>query len=78
MKYPSYAQDNNIQGTVLVGFVVNKDGSVVEPKVLKSVDASLDKEALRMLSVMPKWTPGKQRGKPVRVRYQVPIRFRLG
>ena len=78
MKYPSYAQDNNIQGTVLVGFVVNKDGSVVEPKVLKSVDASLDKEALRMLSVMPKWSPGKQRGKPVRVRYQVPIRFRLG
>jgi protein TonB len=77
MKYPSYAQDNGIRGTVLVGFVVNKDGSVVEPKILKSVDPSLDKEALRMLSLMPKWIPGKQRGKPVRVRYQVPIRFVL-
>lgn len=77
MKYPTYAQDNGIRGTVLVGFVVNKDGSVVEPKIIKGVDKSLDNEALRMISLMPKWSPGKQHNKPVRVRYQVPIRFVL-
>ena len=77
MIYPSYAKNNNIQGTVLVGFVINKDGSVVEPKILKSVDASLDREALRIFSLMPKWSPGRQRGIPLCVRYQIPIRFKL-
>ena len=77
IKYPSVAQDNGIQGRVLVQFVVNKDGSIVDPKVLRSVDPSLDKEAMRVVQAMPKWTPGKQRGKPVRVRFTLPVTFRL-
>lgn len=78
LKYPAQAQDNGIQGRVMVQFVVNKDGSVVEPKIIRSVDPSLDKEAMRVVSAMPKWTPGKQRGKTVRVRYTLPVTFRLG
>ncbi len=78
IKYPSIAQDNNIQGRVIVEFVVNKDGSIVEPVVKRSVDTSLDNEAMRVIKAMPKWKPGKQRGKPVRVRYTVPVLFRLG
>ena len=77
IKYPSVAQDNGIQGRVLVSFVVNKDGSIVDPEVIKSVDAALDKEAMRVVKAMPKWNPGKQRGKPVRVKYTVPVLFRL-
>lgn len=77
IKYPSIAQENNIQGRVIVEFVVNKDGSIVEPKVIRSLDASCDKEALRVIKAMPKWKPGKQRGKPVRVKYTVPVMFRL-
>ncbi|MBQ6965426.1 MAG: energy transducer TonB [Bacteroidaceae bacterium] len=77
LKYPAAAQENNIQGRVMVQFVVNKDGSIVDPKVLRSVDPSLDKEAMRVVQSMPKWTPGKQRGKPVRVRFTLPVTFRL-
>jgi len=77
LKYPASAQENGIQGRVLVQFVVNKDGSIVEPKVLRSVDPALDKEALRVVSTMPKWQPGKQRGKTVRVRFTLPVTFRL-
>lgn len=77
IKYPSIAQENNIQGRVIVEFVVNKDGTIVEPRVIKSLDASCDKEALRVIKAMPKWKPGKQRGKPVRVKYTVPVMFRL-
>ena len=77
LKYPASAQENNIQGRVMVQFVVNKDGSIVDPKVIKSVDPALDKEALRVVSVMPKWQPGKQRGKTVRVRFTLPVTFRL-
>lgn len=77
IKYPSIAQENNIQGRVIVEFVVNKDGSIVEPKVMRSVDTSLDNEAMRVIKSMPKWNPGKQRGKAVRVRYTVPVFFRL-
>ena len=77
LKYPPVAQENGIQGRVLVQFVVNKDGSIVEPKVLRSVDASLDKEAMRVVQQMPKWTPGRQRGKAVRVRFTLPVTFRL-
>ena len=77
IKYPSVAQDNGIQGRVLVSFVVNKDGSIVDPEVIKSVDAALDKETMRVIKAMPKWNPGKQRGKPVRVKYTVPVLFRL-
>ena len=77
IKYPSIAQENNIQGRVIMEFVVNKDGSIVEPKVMRSVDTSLDNEAMRVIKSMPKWNPGKQRGKAVRVRYTVPVFFRL-
>ena len=58
-------------------FIVNKDGGIVEPEVIKGVNPSLDKEALRVISGMPKWKPGSQRGKPVRVKYTVPVNFRL-
>lgn len=77
IKYPTIAQENGTQGRVIVQFVVNKDGSVVDPVVARSVDPYLDKEALRVISGMPKWNPGQQRGKPVRVRYTVPVSFRL-
>lgn len=77
IKYPVIAQENGIQGRVICAFVVNQDGSVVDAEVLRGVDPSLDKEALRVIGTMPKWTPGKQRGKPVRVKYTVPITFRL-
>ncbi|MDR1981590.1 MAG: energy transducer TonB [Tannerellaceae bacterium] len=77
MKYPVIAQENGIQGRVVCSFVVNRDGSVVDAEVIRSVDVSLDKEALRVISLMPKWTPGKQRGKPVRVKYTLPITFKL-
>lgn len=77
MKYPSIAQDNGIQGRVIVQFVVNKDGSIVDPVVMKSVDPYLDKEALRVVKMMPKWSPGEQRGKPVRVKFTLPVTFRL-
>ena len=77
IKYPSRAQDNNVQGRVMVTFVVNKDCSIVDPEVIKAVDKDLDNEALRVVKGMPKWNPGKQRGKPVRVKYTVPVTFRL-
>lgn len=77
IKYPTIAQENGTQGRVIVQFVVNKDGSVVDPVVVRSVDPYLDKEALRVIGQMPKWTPGKQRGKAVRVKYTVPVMFRL-
>lgn len=77
IKYPRICQENNIQGRVLVTFIVNKDGAIVDPEVVKSVNPSLDKEALRVISTMPKWKPGSQRGKPVRVKYTVPVNFRL-
>lgn len=77
IKYPTISQENGVQGKVIVQFVVNKDGSVVDPVVVRSVDPYLDKEALRVINTMPKWKPGKQRGKPVRVRYTVPVTFRL-
>lgn len=70
IKYPVIAQENGIQGRVVCAFVVNKDGSIVDIEVLRGVDPSLDKEAVRVLGTMPKWKPGKQRGKPVRVNIQ--------
>ena len=77
IKYPVIAQENGIQGRVTCTFVVNKDGSIVDAEVIRGVDPSLDKEALRVINSMPKWSPGKQRGKPVRVKYTVPVTFRL-
>ena len=77
IKYPTIAQENGIQGRVVVEFVVNKDGTIVDPRVVRGVDPSLDKEAIRVIMSMPKWKPGKQGGKPVRVKYTVPVTFRL-
>lgn len=77
IKYPAVCRENNIQGRVLIQFIVNKDGSIVDPEVVKSVNPYLDKEALRVISAMPKWTPGEQRNKPVRVKFTVPVNFKL-
>ena len=77
IKYPTVAEENGIQGLVTVSFVVEKDGSISGAKVIRSVDPSLDKEALRIIRSMPRWTPGKQDGKPVRVKYTIPVRFKL-
>lgn len=77
IKYPTIAQENGTQGRVIVQFVVNRDGSIVDAKVVRSVDPYLDKEALRVINSMPKWKPGMQRGKPVRVKFTVPVMFRL-
>lgn len=77
IKYPSISQENGVQGRVIVQFVVNRDGSIVDPVVLRSVDPYLDKEALRVVKAMPKWKPGEQRGKAVRVKFTLPIQFRL-
>lgn len=78
VKYPVIAQENGIQGRVICQFTVNKDGSIVDVEVVRSGgDASLDKEAVRVIKSMPKWSPGKQRGKAVRVKYTVPVNFKL-
>lgn len=77
VKYPLEAQKKGIQGKVYVSFVVEKDGSVGAMKVARGVDPSLDQEALRVVGLLPKWTPGKQKGEAVAVRYTVPISFKL-
>ena len=78
VKYPVIAQENGIQGRVICQFTVNKDGSIVDVEVVRSGgDPSLDKEAVRVIKSMPKWKAGQQRGKPVRVKYTVPVSFRL-
>lgn len=76
-RYPAVAQENCVQGRVVVSFVVEKDGHISDVTVLRSVDPSLDKEAVRVIRNMPRWTPGKQGGEPVKVRYNVPVSFRL-
>ena len=77
MRYPASAKEKGTQGRVTVQFVVDKDGSVKEPKVIRSVDKDMDAEALRLISSMPKWEPGRQKGQPVAVKYTVPVMFRL-
>jgi protein TonB len=77
MTYPEIAKENGIQGRVYISFVVTTEGKVTDVKVLRGVDPSLDKEAVRVISMSPKWTPGKQRNKPVRVRYNFPVIFQL-
>ena len=77
IKYPVVAEENGIQGRVVATFVVERDGSITDVKIVKSVDPSLDKEAVRVLKAMPKWIPGRQNGQPVRVKYTVPVTFRL-
>ncbi|MBO5553606.1 MAG: energy transducer TonB [Paludibacteraceae bacterium] len=78
VRYPAIAQENGIQGRTICQFTVERDGSITDIQVLRSSgDASLDKEAKRVIQSMPRWSPGKQRGKPVRVSYTIPINFRL-
>ena len=77
IKYPVVAQENGVQGRVIVGFVVERDGSITDVKIMRSVDPSLDREAQRVVRAMPRWKPGKQNGSAVRVKYTVPVVFRL-
>ena len=77
IKYPEQAMKEGIQGRVTVRFIVEKDGSISDVKPVLSVHPLLNKEAVRVVESMPKWTPGKQNGKPVRVRFNVPVMFKL-
>ena len=77
IKYPTDAQEAGVQGRVICSFVVDKKGNIVEPKIIRGIDPALDAEALRVIGRMPRWTPGRQDGKAVRVLYTVPITFRL-
>ena len=77
IKYPQEAKDKNISGRVFIGFVIEKDGSVSNVKVVRGIGGGCDEEAVRVIKEMPKWKPGMQKGKPVRVSYQIPIYFKL-
>ena len=77
LKYPVEAQKAGIQGRVVVKFVVDKDGSIIQPQIARGIDPALDKEAIRVISAMPKWKPGTQRGKAVKARFTVPVMFKL-
>lgn len=77
IKYPENARSNNIQGKVVVKFVVCKDGSLCDETIIKSVDSSMDKEVIRVVKAMPKWKPGKQKGEAVKVYYTLPVTFKL-
>ena len=77
IKYPIMAKNNKVEGRVYITFVIEKDGTVSDAKVLRSVNEELDAEALRVINAMPKWKPGTQRGVPVRVQYNIPISFKL-
>lgn len=78
IKYPDQARRMGVEGKVFVQFVVDKDGSITDVQVLKGIGSGCDEEAIRVVKAAPKWTPGKQRGRPVRVRMSVPIAFKLG
>ena len=75
--YPQEARDKEISGRVMVGFIVEKDGSISDVKVVKSIGGGCDEEAVRVVKAMPKWKPGKEKGKPVRVSYMMPFTFKL-
>ena len=77
IKYPSICQEQGVQGRVMVAFVVNKDGSIVDVKTLRSPDPNLSKEAERVVKMMPKWKPARQGNKTVRSRFNLPVMFRL-
>jgi len=77
IKYPQMAKESGIQGRVFVTFVVEKDGSVTDVRVLRGIGGGCDEEAIRVVRNMPKWAPGKQRGKSVRVQYNLPVKFTL-
>ncbi|MFN3940550.1 MAG: energy transducer TonB, partial [Chitinophagales bacterium] len=77
IKYPAVAKDNGIEGKVYIKFVVNEDGSVSQVSLARGIGGGCDEEAMRVVSGMPKWTPGKQRGKNVKVWYTLPVYFKL-
>lgn len=77
IKYPKYARENGLEGKVIIKFYVDKEGNIREAEVLNDVDNSLKKEALRIISIMPKWNPALQRGKPVNCYYVLPVTFKL-
>lgn len=77
LKYPAVARENGIQGRVLMEFAVEKNGSISNVKIVRSVDPSLDREAVRIVKAMPRWKPGYNNGVPVRVKHTLPITFRL-
>ena len=77
LKYPDNTKDRGVQGRLVIGFIVEKDGSLTDVKVLRPVDIDLDAEVLRVIKGMPKWIPGRQNGKRVRVRYLLPIHICL-
>ena len=78
LRYPEMAKENGIQGKVFIQFVVWKDGSIKDVKVVKSIHNTLDKEAFRVVNKMPNWSPGKQQGKVVNTKFTIPIKFKLG
>ena len=77
LKYPAIARENSVEGTVVVQFVVEKDGSISDARILRDIGASCGQEALRLVNSMPTWIPGKQRGRPVNVQFNLPVRFKL-
>ena len=77
LKYPAGAKAKGVEGRVLVQFVVTEDGSVGAAKLIRGIQKDMDEEALRIISQMPKWKPGKQNGRPVRVYYTLPVIFKL-
>ena len=77
LRYPPIAQSQRIQGKVVVSFIINKDGSIVSPTIVQSVDPVLDREALRVVKMMPRWKPGLQNGKPCRTMFAIPVNFQL-
>jgi TonB family protein len=77
VKYPKKARRDGVQGQVVVAFIVDKDGSVTDVQVARGVDPLLDAEAVRAVQAMPKWTPGTMNGRPVKVKYTLPVRFKL-
>ena len=77
LRYPELAQQNNVQGKVIVKFTVEKDGSITNPTVVRGVDKDLDREAIRVVKKMPRWTPGKNNGAAVRSYFTLPVTFKL-
>ncbi len=77
IRYPQMARESGIQGTVFITFVVERDGSITDVRILRGIGGGCDEEAIRVIKSMPKWNPGKQRGRPVRVQFNMPIRFTL-
>ena len=78
VNYPEQAKKDSIEGRVVVGFVIDTDGSITDPKIVRSVHPLLDAEALRVVKLMPKWEPGSENGTHVKVKYNLPISFKIG